>query len=137
MSESKKDREPSDIERWYGEVDVRARDDDERTPLHGAASDGATKAVGILIGRGAEVDARDKYGATPLHLAAKNGCLAVAALLVTKGASLTKTDNSGQTPIDSARSNRHWRLAQLFTKTQERESSHSGSARRGGYWERH
>jgi hypothetical protein len=105
--------------RWYRELDVRARDDEERTALHGAASDGLQEAVAILLERGADVDARDQYGATPLHLAAKNGCREVADLLVQSGASVSKKDNSGQTPLDCARVNRHWRLARQLTRAEE------------------
>jgi 26S proteasome non-ATPase regulatory subunit 10 len=42
---------------------------DERTPLHWAASSGSTEITGFLIDQKAEVDEQDNSGWTPLHIA--------------------------------------------------------------------
>jgi ankyrin repeat protein len=105
--------------RWYREVDVRARNQEERTALHGAASEGLWQAVALLIERGADVDARDQFGATPLHLAAGKGCRDAVDVLLKSGASIWKKDDSGQTPLDYARENRHWWVARRLAKEEE------------------
>jgi len=44
---------------------------DERTPLHWAASSGSLEITQFLINQGAEVDKLDGAGWTPLHIAGK------------------------------------------------------------------
>lgn len=58
-------------------MDVNARDDHKRTPLHYIGQDGysirsAPDIVKLLVAAGADVNARDDKNNTPLHLTAKN-----------------------------------------------------------------
>ncbi len=58
-------------------VNVNARDNEGRTPLHCAVSNCITGqfVVGVLLrARGIDVNARDLRGRTPLHDAAASGC---------------------------------------------------------------
>jgi len=53
-------------------VDVNARDDWWKTPLHYAADGGHLSVVKLLVEKGADVDAKNKEGKTPLDLAKKS-----------------------------------------------------------------
>ncbi|KAL2810045.1 ankyrin repeat-containing domain protein [Aspergillus granulosus] len=55
------------------DVDISARDDEGRTPLHYAASYGHVAAIRILVEHGADINAQDEEGNTPLHLMMMNG----------------------------------------------------------------
>ena len=56
-------------------------DNDGKTPLHHAASDGHAEMVELLLERGAHINARDNYGRTALDYADPNINPVVAALL--------------------------------------------------------
>jgi hypothetical protein len=105
------------------ELDVCARDEEERTPLHGAAAEGLQETVAALIGRHADVNAQDRYGSTPLHIAARNGFGEVTAMLIKSGASVTKKDSSGLTALDYARARNHSQTARLLEDAQELQSN--------------
>lgn len=67
-------------------ADVRARDVDGRTPLHGAIVRGARACdvARMLLSVGADPNARDNFGYTPLHIAALNEFSACVLLLLGK-----------------------------------------------------
>lgn len=67
-------------------ADVRARDIDGRTPLHGAIVRGARACdvARMLLAVGADPNAPDNFGYTPLHIAALNEFSACVLLLLGK-----------------------------------------------------
>lgn len=67
-------------------ADVRARDVDGRTPLHGSIVRGARACdvARLLLSVGADPNARDNFGYTPLHIAALNEFSACVLLLLGK-----------------------------------------------------
>ena len=67
-------------------IDITARDDKERTPLHHAAENGSVDLVRDLIVAGAEIDARDNAGKTPLMFAIREASLETVRLLLDAGA---------------------------------------------------
>jgi ankyrin repeat protein len=81
-------------------AEVKARDEDERTPLHRAVMLNNLKGVTTLLEKAAEIEAKDKEGATPLHLAAKAGNDAMVMLLLRRGAAVDSTDKQGKTALD-------------------------------------
>ena len=62
-------------------TDANARDENNNTPLHYAASWGDEKAVVDLIENGATVNARNDFGETPFDLALKQDYFDIAHLL--------------------------------------------------------
>ena len=85
-------------------VDLEAKDDDGRTPLHLAAFYNENPAViEALLAAGADVKAQDKYKRTPLHRAAQfNENPAVIEALLNAGADPKTENNLGQTPLHDA-----------------------------------
>jgi ankyrin repeat protein len=80
-------------------VDVNAKDEFGRTPLHYAA----TKEIAeLLIAKGADVNAKDMPGFTPLHRAARFSRYEIAKLLISKGADVNARDDDGFTPLHEA-----------------------------------
>jgi len=76
------------------------------TPLHIAASQGYTNAVGLLLDHGADVNARSDSRGTPLHEAAQQGRLAAVNLLLELGADVNARSNYN-TPLSLAVRFRH------------------------------
>ena len=81
-----------------GPVDVAARDDAGRTPLHWAADGGHVSIAAALLNMGAEVDAVDDEGQTPLHYAATVELPEMCCLLLESGADPEAEDEDGETP---------------------------------------
>jgi ankyrin repeat protein len=67
-------------------ADVDLQDDEGRTPLHCAASDGRADMAKLLLESGADVNAQDNEGRTPLDLAVDRSHTEVADLLREHGA---------------------------------------------------
>ena len=78
---------------------VRARDFDQRTPLHRAASRNALRCVKFLLDRGADPNAASVVGDRPLHLAS---LVETVELLIAGGADPHAEDISGVSPFDWA-----------------------------------
>ena len=78
---------------------TRARDDQERTPLHYAAREGAVEMGMLLLTHRAEVDAQDHDGESPLHYAALRGHEAFVRLLLAHGANPETREAYGRTPL--------------------------------------
>ena len=77
--------------------DMKAGDDENRTPLHDAAINGHLDTVKYLVEQGADKEARDDQNRTPLHLAADNGHLDTVKYLVEQGADKeARTDDSSR-----------------------------------------
>ncbi|KAG6337116.1 hypothetical protein ID866_1990, partial [Astraeus odoratus] len=85
--------------RLINEVDV-----DGRTPLHWAASTGATDVARYLIDQKAEVDKADSSGWTALHIAVSAGNEAIVHELVGAGTDINKRNEKGLTPLHYAAS---------------------------------
>ena len=85
-------------------ADLKARDENGRTPLHWAGAMTKNPAViAVLLDAGANLKARSKYGYTPLHQAAGNNeNLAVIAALVAAGADPKAKTTSGVTLLHRA-----------------------------------
>lgn len=72
------------------------------TMLRAAAAGGSAEIVGILVGRGLDVNARDGYGRTALHYAAENGRTEVVRLLLDRGAQPDVRSLAGVSPLNAA-----------------------------------
>jgi ankyrin repeat protein len=70
-------------------------------PLLKAVNMGQTKAVELLLVKGADVN-KNFSGITPLHVAAARGLLDIMYLLVDQGAEVNAKDNRGNTPLHYA-----------------------------------
>jgi ankyrin repeat protein len=84
-------------------AEVDARDQNGRTPLHGAALSRSTAISYILLANLADLEPRDEEGSTPLHLAAARGRAAVVRGLLEAGADSDAKDGQGRTPPELAR----------------------------------
>ncbi|XP_013135767.1 PREDICTED: transient receptor potential channel pyrexia isoform X2 [Papilio polytes] len=78
-------------------ADVKARDIDGRTPLHGSIVRGARACdvARLLLSVGADPNAPDNFGYTPLHIAALNEFSACVLLLLDYGGDVTLRTNGG------------------------------------------
>ena len=72
--------------------DIMALDEDMRTPLHHAVSNGCKDMVSFLIEKGFNVSAADKDGETPLHLAVENNRHDLIDILFKNGAKVAPYD---------------------------------------------
>ncbi|KAG8742053.1 hypothetical protein FRC10_002079 [Ceratobasidium sp. 414] len=84
-----------------------AKDADDRTPLHWAASSGAIEIVHDLISRKAAIDPKDNSGWTPLMIAASAGHENVVQELLGAGANASAANDKGLTPLHRAASAGH------------------------------
>lgn len=76
-----------------------ARDEVNMTPLHYAATEGATEVVRYLLDSGSPVDIGDNENSTPLDVAAVGGHMATVRLLVERGADVSHRDDNGMMPL--------------------------------------
>lgn len=83
-----------------GGAGVNARGRNGATALMGAASEGRTETVMLLLGKGADVNAKDNDGWTALMDAALNGRTEMAKLLLDRGADVNAKANNGVTALD-------------------------------------
>jgi len=72
--------------------------------------------VGLLIGRGADVNAADANGWCPLHLAAANNNLDAINALIAQGADVAAGNGEGLTPLSIAQEKNHREAAALLRK---------------------
>ncbi|MEM7175935.1 MAG: ankyrin repeat domain-containing protein [Chlamydiota bacterium] len=83
-------------------VDVNAKDDNGKTPLHRAAWRNSKEVAEILIRAGADVNAKNEYENTPLHDAASRNNKEVTEILIRAGADVNAKDEDGWTPLHYA-----------------------------------
>ena len=81
---------------------INSTNEDGWTPLLSAAYAGKTKAVKILLERGAKVDVKDPDGERALSLATANGHADIVEMLLKKGANPNTPNEKGETPIFQA-----------------------------------
>jgi uncharacterized protein len=96
------------------DVNARAKNKFDNTPLQVAMLSQATQAAQVLLALGAEVDARMSEGATALHEAAQNGDVDSIRMLLGAGADPTLTMPDGKTAVDLARKGKHPEAARLL-----------------------
>lgn len=79
--------------------ELERADKQGRTALHFAAQSGNTKAIALLLERGAQLAAQDHAGRTALHHAVARLQSAAVELLLARGASATHTTKNGDTVL--------------------------------------
>ena len=80
------------------------KDNDGRTAVHWACSNGHLEIVRLLLCQGADMSIRDNDGDTALHDASSNGHLEIVQLLLCQGADMSIRDDNGWTALDWASS---------------------------------
>ncbi|KAB5592138.1 26S proteasome non-ATPase regulatory subunit [Ceratobasidium theobromae] len=83
---------------------LNAKDADERTALHWAASAGAIEIVQDLISHKSAIDPKDNSGWTPLMIAGNAGHGDIVQELLGAGANVNATNDKGLTPLHYAAS---------------------------------
>ncbi|KAJ5523311.1 hypothetical protein N7513_012855 [Penicillium frequentans] len=97
-------------------VDLRARDEAGRTPLHLAIIGGHEAIVKLLIEGGTDLEAKDEYSRTPLHHAAMYGHEAVVKVLLERDADLEAKDYKTLTPLQHAFMRGHEAVVKVLLK---------------------
>ena len=101
-----RDATPQDIQAEINKgANVRGRDKDGFTPLHGAAGLGNAETITTLIKAGADIEAKAEDGDTLLHMAALSGRAEAITVLIEAGANGKAKDKDGRTPFDYAKHN--------------------------------
>ena len=76
-----------------GLVDVKAKDEYDRTPLHWACEKDAFGVAKLLLDKGADVDAINRSEHTPLYVACDKNAVKCAKLLIERGADVEAIDD--------------------------------------------
>jgi ankyrin repeat protein len=98
------------------DVDVNAKDQDNRTSLYFASGQGKLEIVQLLVKEGADVDAKDNENRTALHLALEKDNREIAWLLVEKGADIHIKDNENRIALHLALEKDNREIAWLLVK---------------------
>ncbi|KAL7302846.1 hypothetical protein TKK_0004078 [Trichogramma kaykai] len=105
-------------------VKIDARDNEDRTPLYAALEYKNSKAVELLLKRGANPDLANKNGSTPLHLICQRNktteyLVEFMRILHTIGKSVNihARDKTGRTPLSVALLNGNTKMAEWLLKT--------------------
>jgi ankyrin repeat protein len=105
-----------DVVRWllsHGS-DAESRNDDDMTPIIGAAANGRVEIVQTLLGHGVQINATCKHGGTPLHLASFHGYAKIVILLLQLGANIGARNMEYRTPLHLASSRGRAEAARLL-----------------------
>lgn len=97
-------------------ADVKARDGDGDTALHGAAQTGNVDIVRMLLDKGADPNAKNQHGGTPLMWAAVFGHAEAAQLLLARGADASLKDSDGVTAAEWAVRNKRDGVVQVLRR---------------------
>jgi uncharacterized protein len=81
---------------------LEMRDNQGRTALKLAATDGRTDAVKLLLRHGADINAADKHSATPLFAASHKQHIGTALCLLEAGADVNALDSNGHSALRAA-----------------------------------
>ncbi|XP_014294505.1 putative ankyrin repeat protein RF_0381 isoform X2 [Halyomorpha halys] len=79
-------------------LDINAKDDWGRTPLHDAVKSSSLEKAIFLLEKGADIDAKDRKGRTPLYEAAKSGKIELVRLFLKWGADSKSIFKDGSSP---------------------------------------
>lgn len=93
---------------------VDVRDENRRTSLFFAATQGNEDFVDLLLRFNPKVNAVDKFGSSPLYYAAAGNHVGVIASLVEKGANINVQNRQGLTPLMIAASAGHLAAVQAL-----------------------
>ncbi len=94
---------------------VNQKNEDDETPLYGAAKYGHLEITKLLIDFGADANQATTYGFTPLQIASEGGHLEVAKLLIKSHANVNKArTKTGITPLCIVAQEGHLQLAKLI-----------------------
>lgn len=83
-------------------IDIEAKTDMKRTPLHWAANFGHLEMVELLLEAGADPNVQDSDGNSPLHLCAQNGHAASVNLLIVASSDMLLQNLAGKIPSELA-----------------------------------
>ena len=72
--------------------------------------------LGLLIGRGSDLNAADGNGWHPLHIAAANNNLETIKVLIAQGADATLANREGLTPLSIAQEKNHREAAAFLRR---------------------
>jgi ankyrin repeat protein len=97
------------------EVDARAKNKFDNTPLQVAMLAAATETAKVLLDHGADVNAVQAEGVTALHEAASAGDLPSIRVLLAAGADPRSAMPDGKTPVDLARAHKHAEAVRLLS----------------------
>ncbi|KAJ7390163.1 26S proteasome non-ATPase regulatory subunit 10 [Desmophyllum pertusum] len=92
-------------------------DENERMPLHWAASGGHTEIVKFLLDVGVPVDTKDDTQWTPLMIAASAGRDVIVSMLIGHGADVNSTNEGGQTCLHYAASRNRYEIAEVLLQS--------------------
>jgi ankyrin repeat protein len=96
------------------QVNVEEKDDKGRTALIGAARNGHTEVVKLLLNAGANMEAKDTNGWTSLIRVAWNGHTEMVKLLLNAGANMEAKDRNGWISLICAAYNGHTEVVKLL-----------------------
>ncbi|KAF7954056.1 uncharacterized protein EAE97_001454 [Botrytis byssoidea] len=117
------------------EVDINAKDSEERAPLYIATEGGYLNVVNILLAQtGVEVNASGKNDKTPLHIACEMGHLKIVDKLLGKnGVNVEAKDSNKQTPLHLACLNGKVGVIQKLLKRETKMKNLPGGKRPGAW----
>ncbi|EAY01089.1 ankyrin repeat protein, putative [Trichomonas vaginalis G3] len=84
------------------DVNINAKDNDEKTALHVAAIINKKEIAEFLISHGANINEKNKNGETALHKAAFMNSKETVEFLISYGANINEKDNDGETTLHKA-----------------------------------
>ncbi|XP_068059685.1 ankyrin repeat and death domain-containing protein 1A isoform X3 [Anomalospiza imberbis] len=100
-------------------VDIKAKNNAERTALHWAAGAGSVDAVRLLLDHDVPVDDEDTFGMNALLLSAWFGHLRVLQILVNAGANINRVNRNGRNLLHCAAQRGHIQVMEFIMEDLE------------------